>query len=45
VEKNVCNRIIDTLIIKEMTKDGINARKNLVEMGVRLEFEPQPHGK
>jgi len=46
VEKNVCDIIIGTLLnIKGKTKDGINARKDLVEMGVRLELQPQPHGK
>jgi len=46
VEKNVCDSIIGTLLnIKGKTKDGINARKNLVEMGVQLELQPQPHGK
>jgi len=46
VEKNVCDSIIRTLLnIKGKTKDGINARKDLVEMGVRLKLQPQPHGK
>jgi len=46
VEKNVCDSIIGTLLdIKGKTNDGINARKYLVEMGVRLELQPQPHGK
>jgi len=33
------------LNIKGKTKDKINAYKDLVEMGVRLELQPQPHGK
>ena len=46
VEKNECDSIIDTLLnIKGKIKNGINARKDLVEMGVRLELQPQPHGK
>ena len=46
VEKNVCDIIIGTLLnIKGKTKDGINARKDIVEMGVRFELQPQPHGK
>ena len=46
VEKNVCDSIIGTLLnIKGKTKDGINARKDLVEMSVRFELQPQPHGK
>jgi len=46
VEKNVCDSIIGTLLnIKGKTKNGIKARKDLVKMGVRLELQPQPHGK
>jgi len=46
VEKNVCDSIIGTLLnIKRKTKDEINARKDLVEMGVQLKLQPQPHGK
>ena len=46
VEKNVCDSIIGALLnIKGKTKHGINARKDLVEMGVRFELQPQPHGK
>jgi len=41
VEKNVCDSIIGTLLnIKAKTKDIINARKDLVEMGVRFELQP-----
>jgi len=37
VEKNVCDCIIGILLnIKGKTKDEINVRKDLVEMGVRL---------
>jgi len=44
--KNVRDSIIGTLLnIKGKTKDAINARKDLVEMGVRLDLKPQPHGK
>ena len=46
VEKNVCDSIIGTLLnIKGKKKDGINARKDLFEMGVQFELQPQPHGK
>jgi len=39
VEKNVCDSIIGTLLNnKGKMKDGINVRKDLVEMGVRLEL-------
>ena len=41
VEKNVCDSIIGTLLnIKGKKKNGINARKDLVEMGVWLELQP-----
>ena len=46
VEKNICDSIIRALLnIKGKTKDGSNACKDLVEMGVRFELQPQPHGK
>jgi len=46
VEKNVCDSIIGTLLnIKGKKKDGINARKDLFEMGVQFELRPQPHCK
>ena len=46
VEKNVCNSIIGTLLnIKGKTKDDVNSRKDLVEMGLRLVLEPEAHGK
>jgi len=44
VKKNVCHSIIGTFLnIKGKTNDGINARKDLVEMGVRLELQAQPY--
>ena len=46
VKKNVYDNIIDMLLnIKGKTKDAINARKNLVKMGILLELQPQPHSK
>jgi len=46
VKKNDCDSIIGTLInIKGKIKNGINAHKDLVEIGVRLKLQPQPHGK
>ena len=46
VEKIVCDSIIGTLInIKGKTKDDINSRKDLVEMGLRLELQPEARGK
>jgi len=41
VEKIACDDIICTLLnFKGKMKDGINARKDLIEMGVRLELQP-----
>lgn len=42
IEKNVCESIIGTLLnIPGKTKDGINARLDLVEKGLRKELAPQ----
>jgi hypothetical protein len=46
VEKNVCDSVIGTLLnIQGKTKDGVNARLDLVAMGIREELAPQSHGK
>jgi len=46
MKKHVCDSIIGMLLnIKGNTKDGINACKYMVEMGIRFELQPQPHGK
>ncbi|CAH9081963.1 unnamed protein product, partial [Cuscuta epithymum] len=46
VEKNVCDSIIGTLLnIPGKTKDGLNSRLDLVQMGIREELAPQPRGK
>jgi hypothetical protein len=46
VEKNVCDSLIGTLLnIPRLTKDGINARKDMVEMGIRQKLAPQDKGK
>ena len=46
VKKNVCDSIIGTLLnINGKTKYEIYVRKDIVEMNVRLELQPQPHGK
>lgn len=43
---NVYDNIIGTLLnIKENTKDDTNAHKDLVEMGLHLELQPQVYGK
>ncbi|GKA29523.1 hypothetical protein Tco_0715768 [Tanacetum coccineum] len=42
IEKNVSESLIGLLLnIKGKTKDGINARKDMVEMGIRYELAPQ----
>jgi hypothetical protein len=42
VEKNVCESIIGTLLnIKGKSKDGLNSRKDLEEMGIRKELHPK----
>ncbi|XP_031108728.1 uncharacterized protein LOC116013221 [Ipomoea triloba] len=46
VEKNICDSIIGTLLnIPSKTKDGIKARKDMVEMGIRDQLAPQESGK
>ncbi|XP_019163443.1 PREDICTED: uncharacterized protein LOC109159786 [Ipomoea nil] len=46
VEKNICDSIIGTLLnIQGKTKDGIKARKDMVEMGIRTQLAPQESGK
>ncbi|WOG83043.1 hypothetical protein DCAR_0102217 [Daucus carota subsp. sativus] len=46
IEKNVCESIIGTLLnIPGKTKDGMKARLDLQQMGVRAELAPQQKGK
>ncbi|XP_074352503.1 uncharacterized protein LOC141691636 [Apium graveolens] len=46
IEKNVCESIVGTLLnIPGKTKDGIKARLDIQEMGVRVELAPQQSGK
>ena len=45
VEKNVCDSLIGTLMnIKGKTKDGVNARLDLIEMNIREELAPREVG-
>ncbi|XP_021991056.2 uncharacterized protein LOC118486217 [Helianthus annuus] len=45
IEKNVCDSLIGLLLdIPGKTKDGINARKDMEEMGIRKELAPQEKG-
>ncbi|XP_073137370.1 uncharacterized protein [Henckelia pumila] len=46
VEKNVCENIIGTLLnVKNKSKDGINARKDLMDLQIRKELHPQEKGE
>jgi len=46
VEKNVCDNLIGTLLnINGKTKDGLNARLDLIEMNIRDELAPIEMGK
>jgi len=46
VEKNVCDSLIGTLLnINKKTKDGLNARLDLIEMNIRGELAPIEMGK
>ncbi|XP_024163761.2 uncharacterized protein LOC112170658 [Rosa chinensis] len=45
IEKNVCDSLLGTLLnIPGKTKDGIKARLDLVEMGIRTELAPNLDG-
>ncbi|XP_057443910.1 uncharacterized protein LOC130736075 [Lotus japonicus] len=45
VEKNVCESLIGTLLhINGKTKDGLSARLDLAEMGIRQQLTPQQIG-
>ena len=42
IEKNVCESLIGTLLhVPGKTKDGLKARLDLVDMGIRLELAPK----
>jgi len=46
VEKNVYDSLIDTLLnIQGKTKDGVNARLDLVEMKIREDLTPREVGR
>ncbi|GKA01764.1 hypothetical protein Tco_0674429 [Tanacetum coccineum] len=45
IEKNVCDSLIGLLLnISGKTKDGVNARKDMVLMGIRLQLAPEEKG-
>jgi hypothetical protein len=44
--KNICESLVGTLLnIQGKTKDGVNARKDMVAMGIRSELALQKHEK
>ncbi|KAM6596035.1 hypothetical protein CsatA_006559 [Cannabis sativa] len=46
IEKNVCESIIGTLLdIPGKTKDGLNSRLDLVEIGIRQSLAPEKKGE
>ena len=46
VEKNVCDSLIGTLLnIHGKTKDGLNTRQDLAEMGIRASLHPRSDGR
>ena len=46
VEKNVCDGVIGMLLnIQGKTKDGLNTRQDLAEMGIWLQLHPRSDGK
>jgi len=46
VEKNVCDSVIRTLLnIQGKTKDVLNTRQDLAEMGIRSQLHPRFDGK
>jgi len=46
VEKNVCDNVIGTLLnIQGKTKDGLNTRQDLTEMGIRSQLHPRSDRK
>nr|XP_027193555.1 uncharacterized protein LOC101504995 [Cicer arietinum] len=45
-QKNVCDSVIGTLLnIQGKTKDGLNSRLDMVDMGIRQQLAPQSTGK
>lgn len=45
IEKNICDSIIGTLLdVKGKSKDGLESRKDLMNMGIRRELHPQERG-
>ena len=46
VEKNISDSVFGTLLnIQGKTKDGLNTRQDLAEMGIRAQLNPRSDGK
>jgi len=46
MKKNICDSVIGTLlIIQGKTKNGLNTRQDLAEMGIQLQLHPRFDGK
>jgi hypothetical protein len=44
--KNICESLVGTLLnIQGKIKDGVNARKYIISMGIRSNLAPQKHKK
>src|SRR5438876_6935844 len=44
IEKNVCDSVLSILLnMKDKTKDGVNTRLDMVDMGIRHELHPSVH--
>ncbi|XP_020258143.1 uncharacterized protein LOC109834511 [Asparagus officinalis] len=44
IEKNICESIISTMLHSGKSKDGINARKDLEDIGIRKDLHPEQRG-
>jgi hypothetical protein len=45
IEKNVCESVYGTLLnLPNKSKDGLKARQDCLELGVKLELKPKPEG-
>ncbi|PKU81915.1 hypothetical protein MA16_Dca003932 [Dendrobium catenatum] len=41
IEKNVCDNFIGTLLDLDKSKDNLQARQDLVDIGIKAELHPQ----
>lgn len=46
IEKNICESIVGTLLdMKGKSKDGLNSRNDMLEMGIRHDLHPEVRGR